>query len=194
MTGKAAALDRIYNGYAQLRVLQQVADGRRLVRGAGPLDAPLALVGEAPGEMEDLHGEPFVGVSGQLLQQLVARAGLPWEMCYRTNVLPWRPPGNRIPYNFEIVASYPRVEQEIAVVAPVIVVAVGATAWQALTCNRHGSFTDAVGSWLDESARPYRLLAVYHPSFILRSSGAERSRLEAATVHTLHSALAAAGE
>jgi uracil-DNA glycosylase family 4 len=189
---KAEVLDRLYAAYAGQLVLQRVADGKRLVRGAGPLDAPLVVVGEAPGEAEDRHGEPFVGPSGQLLQHLFARAGLPWELCYRTNVLPWRPPGNRTPDNFEIVASYNRVEQEIAVIGPLVVVAAGSTAWQAVTRNKGGRFTDAVGNWI-EGRLPYRLLPVYHPAFILRSSGAERDRLEAVTVAVLHSALAASG-
>jgi uracil-DNA glycosylase len=193
MEDKMAALDRLYAAYAKQDVLQQVADGKRLVPGAGPLDAPLAVVGEAPGETEDRLGEPFVGKSGQLLQHLFARAALPWELCYRTNVLPWRPPANRVPHNFEIVASYDRLADEIAIIGPVVVIAAGATAWQALTRGQRGRFTGAVGHWA-ESGLLYRLLPVYHPAFILRAGGAEQDRLEAETVAALHSALAAAGD
>jgi uracil-DNA glycosylase len=166
---KAEVLDRLYAAYAGQLVLQRVADGKRLVRGAGPLDAPLVIVGEAPGEVEDRQGEPFVGPSGQLLQHLFARAALPWELCYRTNVLPWRPPGNRTPDNFEIVASYNRVEQEIAVIDPLVVVAAGATACQAVTRNRHGRFSDLLGGPHEDVLPGRQLWVIYHPSYILRT-------------------------
>ena len=169
MTGKAEILDHLYDVYAGQLVLQRVADGKRLVRGAGPLDAPLVVIGEAPGETEDRLGEPFVGPSGQLLQALFARAGLPWELCYRMNVLPWRPPGNRTPDNFEIVASYNRVQQEIAAIGPEVVVAAGATAWQAVSRNGNGRFSERLGGPHEDVLPGRRLWVIYHPSYILRT-------------------------
>ena len=189
MDNKAAELDELYGAYGKLISLQPVADGKRMICGAGPLDAPLVVVGEAPGREEDLRGEPFVGPSGKLLQHLFARAGLPWEFCYRMNVLPWRPPGNRTPDNFEIVDSYNRVEREIAIISPLIVVAAGAVAWQAVTRGQGGRFSAAVGNWA-ESGFPYRLLPIWHPAFILRSAGYERDRFELDMVQALHFALA----
>jgi len=181
---RQAALDVLYRDYAQITVLQQLAAGRRLVPGHGPLDSPLAVVGEAPGAEEARQGQPFVGPSGQLLQDLFGRAGLPWGMCYVMNVLPWRPPGNRTPYPFGVQASWTRVSGEIAVVDPVVVIAAGATAWKGLTDGDHGSFSDARFHWSQLNGR--RLLAIPHPSAILREKdGPDRARLEAATVEAL---------
>jgi DNA polymerase len=181
VTDKAAALDELYDAYAKTLVLQRVAEGKRLVRGAGPLDAPLAVVGEAPGETEDRQGEPFVGRSGQMLQHLFARAGLPWEFCYRTNVLPWRPPGNRTPDNFEIVASYSRIVREIEIIDPLVVVAAGATAWQAVSRGSHLLFSKALGGPHEDVLLGRRVWVIYHPSYILRTGAG----LEEETVITL---------
>jgi uracil-DNA glycosylase family 4 len=183
---KRAAIDVLYGEYAKIAVLRQLAEGRRLVPGHGPLDSPLVVVGEAPGAEEDRQGRPFVGPSGQLLQDLFKRAGLPWGMCYVMNVLPWRPPGNRTPYPFEVQVSWMRVAGEIAVIDPVIIVAAGATAWKGVTAGDHGRFADARFHWREVNGR--RLLAIPHPSAILRGSGADRPRLEAAAVDALREA------
>lgn len=186
---RQAAIDVLYADYARTKVLWQVSRGKRLVPGHGPLDAPLVVVGEAPGAEEDRQGRPFVGKSGQLLQELFRRAGLPWPMCYVTNVLPWRPPGNRDPYPFEVQASEMRVAAEIAVVDPVVVVAAGAVAWKCVTWGDHGRFADARFRWSELNGR--RLLAIPHPSAILRERGEDdRARVEAATVEALSQARA----
>lgn len=184
---RRAALDALYEEYAKTPVLQGLAAGRRHVAGHGPLDSPLVVVGEAPGEEEDRQGRPFVGPSGRLLQSLFRRAGLPWEMCYVMNVLPWRPPGNRTPYPFEVHASWLRVSAEIAVVDPLVVVAAGATAWKGVTALEQGSFAGARFRWSHLEGR--RLLAVPHPSALLREpAGDERARLEDAVVEALRGA------
>jgi DNA polymerase len=184
---KQAALDALYEDYAKTPVLRQLAYGRRLVPGHGPLDAPLVVVGEAPGEEEARQGVPFVGPSGQMLQWLFTRAGLPWEMCYIMNTLPWRPPGNRAPYPYEVHASWLRVSAEIAVIDPVVVIAAGAVAWKGVTALELGKFADARFHWHDLEGR--RLLAVPHPSAILRERDDQaRFAMEAATVQALKEA------
>ena len=186
---RRAALDVLYDEYAKITVLRQLYPGKRLVRGAGPLNSPLVVVGEAPGQDEDRQGRPFVGASGQLLQDLFRRAGLPWDMCYVMNVLPWRPPANRTPYPFEVQASWLRVSAEIAVIDPLVVVAAGAVAWKGVTAGDHGSFPDARFHWSELNGR--RLLAIPHPSAILRTPrDDDRARLEAATVGALGQARA----
>jgi uracil-DNA glycosylase len=188
---QAAALGILYHQYAKTDVLRQVAQGKRLVPGHGPVNAPLVVVGEAPGAEEDRQARPFVGPSGQLLQDLFGRAGLPWGMCYAMNVLPWRPPGNRDPYPFEVQASEARVAAEIAVVDPVVVVAAGAVAWKCVTRGDHGRFADARFNWSELSGR--RLLAIPHPSAILRTANGAvplRAQLEDATVDALSRARA----
>ena len=188
---KQAALDELYAGYAQTLVLQPVADGRRLVRGHGPLESPLVVIGEAPGEQEDRDGRPFTGPSGQLLQLLFKRAGLPWELCYVTNVLPWRPPGNRTPYPFEVVASYGRVEREIDVIGPEAVITAGATAWRAVSQGDMGAFSEARGHWHQMPWKDWSVLPVFHPAAILRAGGADRARMEEDTVRALREGLEA---
>ena len=183
---RRAAIDALYEDYAKTIVLQQLAQGKRLVPGHGPLDSPLVVVGEAPGEQEDREGRPFVGPSGGLLKRLFTRARLPWEMCYVMNVLPWRPPGNRTPYPFEIHASWLRVSAEIAVIDPLVVIAAGSSAWKGVTALEMGKFADARFRWHSLESR--RLLAIPHPSAILRAPDGERSRMEDATVDALRQA------
>lgn len=191
---KEAELAALYAAYAKTAVLAPVSDGRRLVRGHGPLNSPLVVVGEAPGAEEDAQGRPFVGPSGQLLQRLFAQAGLPWELCYVMNVLPWRPPANRTPFPFEVIASYRRVEAEIDIIQhglgqPLHVITAGATAWKAVSQGDLVAFSEARGKlwklpWKDWSVR-----AVFHPSAILRAGGRERELTEAETVTALRSVL-----
>jgi uracil-DNA glycosylase family 4 len=190
-TDKQAELDELYAAYARTAVLAPVSDGRRLVRGHGPLDSPLVVVGEAPGAEEERLGRPFVGPSGQLLQDLFSRAGLPWILCYVANVLPWRPPGNRTPYPFEVIASYRRVEAEIDVIAPVSVIAAGSVAWHAVSQKDLGAFSEARGKWHQVPWKDWAVLPVFHPSAILRA-GHERGHMEADTVTALRSALGGA--
>lgn len=194
ITGKAAALQALYQSYAMTEILRQVSDGRRLVPGCGPLDAPLVIAGEAPGEQEEAQGRPFIGPAGQELQRLLHLANVPWEMCYVMNTLPWRPPGNRTPYPFEISASMRRVHDEIRIIGPLVVVAAGAVAWQAITGRQHGPFGDHRGRWMRWSPEGHNsfscdLLAVYHPSALLRAPGNRRPGMEAETLAALQSIL-----
>lgn len=190
---KEAELNRLYNDYATTLVLQEVALGKRMVRGCGPLDSPLVVVGEAPGAQEDEQGKPFVGASGQLLQKLFADAGLPWDLCYVMNVLPWRPPGNRTPFNYEIIASYRRVRAEIELIDPRAVVMAGATAWRAVTQNDYGHFSEHHGHGIIAPPEfSYGLVCVRHPGALLRASATDRAKMEAETVRSLRTLMAGA--
>jgi uracil-DNA glycosylase family 4 len=187
---REARMAEIYRQYAGQPVLRRIAEGRRLVPGHGPLDAPLMVVGEAPGEQEDKRGVPFTGPAGKLLQKLFAGAGLPWDCCYVTNVLPWRPPGNRDPYPFEVQAAEARLEREAALVDPLVVVAAGAVAWRGLTRSELGPFATEKLKWRELGGR--RFIGIPHPSFIMRLGGAERPQWERAVTEALAMALAAA--
>jgi uracil-DNA glycosylase len=184
-------LEAAYAEYAATEPLQRLAQGKRMVFPAGPPDAPLLLVGEAPGADEERQGQPFVGRTGQLLQELFRKATLPWAMCYRTNVVAWRPDGNRTPYPYEILASRPRLLREIAIVRPAVVLAVGTTAWRGITDSEYGSFGDHRGrpciTKLPELPEAITLLAVYHPGAIIRMTGGERRAAEGETVAALQS-------
>jgi uracil-DNA glycosylase len=184
---RKAAMDSAYEQYAKIPLLAELADGRRLVRGCGPLDSPFTVVGEAPGAEEERSGKPFTGLSGSLLQELFARAGIPWRLCYVTNTVSWRPPGNRTPYPFQVQASAGRLWQEIGIVDPVVVVTAGGTAWRGVTRDRLGRFEEARWKWHDLERR--RLLAIPHPAAILRRTGLDRSQWERHTVEALEQAV-----
>src|SRR5688572_28900478 len=117
-----------------------------LVFADGNPAADVMLVGEAPGADEDRLGLPFVGVSGQLLDRMMAAIGLDRTSFYITNVCFWRPPGNRKPTDLELAAQKPFVERHIELVAPKVLVLVGAAAAQGLLGTTEG-ITRLRGRW-----------------------------------------------
>ncbi|HEV2673812.1 MAG TPA: uracil-DNA glycosylase [Aliidongia sp.] len=144
----------------------------------GVPDGGLMLIGEAPGADEDRIGRPFVGVSGQLLDRMLAAIGRSRQTdTYITNTLFWRPPGNRKPTESEIAICRPFVERHIALVRPRLLVLVGGTASAAMLPGSPG-ITRLRGQWLaldvNGLAQPVQAIAMYHPSFLLRSP--ERKR------------------
>src|SRR3954451_24784535 len=100
-------------------------DALNLVPGEGPEDADVMVVGEAPGRFEDEQGRPFVGRAGQLLDEVLGEAGFAREEVFVTNVVKARPPGNRNPTRSEVQHWMPVLEQQLAVVAPRLVVPLG---------------------------------------------------------------------
>ena len=144
------------------------------VFGEGPEGALVMLVGEQPGDAEDLDGHPFVGPAGKLLDRCLAEAGIDRARTYITNVVKhfkWVPRGPRRihskPGAVEIEACFPWLEAEIAAVAPRIIVALGATAAQALF-GRAFRVTRARGRLVPSALAPHALATV-HPSALLRA-------------------------
>jgi uracil-DNA glycosylase len=153
------------------------------VFGEGPEDAPVMLVGEQPGDAEDLAGRPFVGPAGKLLDRCLAEAGIDRAKTYVTNVVKhfkWLPRGPRRihskPGAVEIEACFPWLEAEISVVAPRIVVALGATAAQALFGKAFRVTRDR-GRLVPFALAPYAL-ATMHPSSLLRAPDEETRQRE----------------
>ncbi|MEQ8709321.1 MAG: uracil-DNA glycosylase [Rhodospirillales bacterium] len=148
-----------------------------LVFGDGNPQADIMLIGEAPGAEEDRQGKPFVGVSGQLLDRMMASIGLDRTGFYITNILPWRPPGNRQPSTAEISACRPFVDRHIELVGPKLLVFVGGTAAKSLL-----ETTDGVmklrGRWFDyappSGGGKIPATAIFHPAFLLRSPAQKR--------------------
>ena len=139
----------------------------------GNPDASLMVIGEAPGADEDRLGRPFVGRSGQLLDRMLASIGFErGRNAYITNVLFWRPPGNRKPTPDEIATCLPFVWRHIALLAPKAVMMCGGTATSALLARAEG-ITKLRGRWFDLQIegldQPVPSLATYHPSFLLRA-------------------------
>jgi len=145
-----------------------------LVFADGNPKAKVMLIGEAPGADEDRQGLPFVGVSGQLLDRMLATIGLDRTCAYITNIVPWRPPGNRQPTPQEIAVCKPFVEKHIALVRPEILVLVGGVSMKTLY-NTNDGIMRLRGTWQSytnpELQKPIKAIATYHPSFLLRSPG-----------------------
>jgi DNA polymerase len=176
------------------------ARATQTVFGEGRPDAPLMLVGEQPGDREDLAGRPFVGPAGAMLDTALDEAGIDRENVFVTNVVKhfkWRPSGKRRlhdrPNQAEIRACRPWLDIEKEIVRPDVLVALGATAAQAII-GRDFKITERRGEILPAVDGGPRLLATYHPSAILRARTPEdRERMRAALVGDLTIAAEAIG-
>ena len=152
-----------------------------LVFADGNPAAPIMFIGEAPGEDEDRQGVPFVGVSGQLLDRMLNAAGLDRRTnVYISNILFWRPPGNRSPTDAEIAACLPFAERHIALIKPKFLVLLGGVAAKSLLRTKEG-ITRLRGRWVDYvpppgsgDMTPIPCLPIYHPAYLLRQPGAKR--------------------
>lgn len=149
---------------------------RNTVFADGNPAARVLVLGEAPGREEDIEGLPFVGRAGQLLDRMFAAIGLSRKApdaqaaLYITNVMPWRPPGNRDPAPEEIAMMLPFVERHIELADPQVIVAMGNTPLMALTGQK--GILRARGTWTTALGRP--LLPMAHPAYLLRNPIAKR--------------------
>lgn len=145
------------------------------VPGEGRRDADIMLIGEGPGEQEDLSGRPFVGPAGQLLERMLAAIGLERGDVYIANVVKCRPPRNRQPERDEAEACLPYLRAQVALVRPRIIVLLGATAAR----NAIGPdirITRDRGRWYEKDG--VELLVTYHPSALLRDASLKRAAWE----------------
>jgi len=147
------------------------------VFGVGHLRAEWLVVGEAPGAEEDRQGEPFVGRAGQLLNSMLRAVGLAREQVYIANVLKCRPPGNRDPTLSEAAECLPYLEQQIALIKPKIMLAVGRIAAQNLlrTDKTLGSLRQQVHRF---GISQVPLIVTYHPAYLLRTPTDKRKSWE----------------
>lgn len=137
-----------------------------LVFGVGNENAEVMLIGEGPGEQEDLQGEPFVGKSGQLLDKYLAAIDLDRNKnVYIANIVKCRPPHNRDPQFAEQKCCSEWLQRQIALVDPAIIVCLGRIAATALIKDPF-RITREHGQWFDVNGRRY--MAIYHPSALLR--------------------------
>lgn len=151
----------------------RLAEGRsQIVFGTGDPRARVLFVGEGPGADEDRVGEPFVGRAGQLLTDIIQKGmGLKRSEVYIANVVKCRPPENRKPLPDEMAACLPFLEAQIAAVSPEVIVALGATALEALL-GRQAPITRVRGQWMEWRGVP--LMPTFHPSYLLRNPAAKR--------------------
>jgi DNA polymerase len=147
----------------------------RTVFGRGAREAEWMFIGEAPGEQEDLQGEPFVGRAGQLLDEMIRALGLGREEVYIANVLKCRPPKNRDPAPDEAAACEGYLKAQLALVQPKIILAVGRIAAQNLlkTASPIGKLRGQVHDYAN-----IPLIVSYHPAYLLRSQTEKRRAWE----------------
>ncbi len=173
------ALERAIGGFEGCP-LKRTA--RNTVFARGNRAARVMIVGEAPGRDEDEQGKPFVGRSGQLLDKMFAAIGLAEDDLYISNIVNWRPPGNRNPTQEEVAICLPLIERHIALKAPDVLIVAGGVSAQALLRAQTG-ITRLRGQWQvyelknpdgSASGKTLPCLPVFHPSFLLRQPASKR--------------------
>lgn len=173
---QARTLDALREALTGYDLCELKKGARNTVFADGNPKARVLILGEAPGAEEDREGRPFVGRAGQLLDRMFAAIGLARtspdaeSALYITNVMPWRPPGNRDPEPAEIAMMLPFVERHIALIDPQVIVVVGNTPLFALTGAK--GILRARGNWSQALGKP--LLPMTHPAYLLRNPSAKR--------------------
>ncbi|MEX0697461.1 MAG: uracil-DNA glycosylase family protein [Dongiaceae bacterium] len=177
LAAAARTLDELAEALAAFDGCPLKKTATNLVFGDGNPAARIMLVGEAPGAEEDRSGRPFVGPAGQLLDRMLAAIGLDRSGVYITNVVYWRPPGNRQPTAAEVAACLPFIARHIELVSPEILVAVGGAAAKTLLARNEG-ITKLRGRWFQYESvgmsRPIPATATYHPAYLLRQPAQKR--------------------
>lgn len=137
--------------------------------------ARVMFIGEGPGRDEDLQGRPFVGRAGQLLDKMLAAVGLGEEHVYITNIVYWRPPGNRTPTPLEVQACAPFLDRQIALLDPEFLVLIGGPASHHILNTSEG-ITRLRGKWreCDIGGKTRRAMPILHPAYLLRTPAAKR--------------------
>lgn len=184
IVAKAKKLADESKNLAELRAAIENFDGCNLKKMAtntvfcdGNPNSKVMIIGEAPGNDEDLKGIPFCGDSGDLLDGMFRAINMTREDLYLTNVIFWRPPGNRRPTEEELAICKPFIERHIQLINPDILVLVGATSMTALTgitepiSNIRGKFIDFSPKFLSGAIKTF---AIFHPSYLMRQPTKKR--------------------
>ncbi len=178
LANAATSLEELVEALAAFDGCALKKTATNLVFGDGNPAARIMFVGEAPGADEDRAGKPFVGVSGQLLDKMVGWIGLDRTKFYITNILYWRPPGNRTPTSDEVAACQPFIARHIELVAPAVLVTVGGPSTEALL-HRGEGISRSHGRWYDYQtpglAAPIPAMPIFHPAFLLRAAAQKRA-------------------
>lgn len=150
----------------------------QVVVGHGKVPSHVMVIGEGPGEQEDLHGKPFIGKAGQLLTQIFESVGINREEeTYITNVVKCRPPENRTPHPAETLACKPYLIRQIQLVQPKILILLGAPSLKTVL-EESQSISKVRGQWY-KVPTPYMeellyIMPMFHPSFLLRNQSKEK--------------------
>jgi uracil-DNA glycosylase len=175
LAGAAVTLDDLKAAMAGFEGCALKHTASNLVFSDGNPEADIMLVGEAPGADEDRQGKPFVGVSGQLLDRMLAAIGLDRSSVYISNILPWRPPGNRKPSPAEVMSCLPFIARHIELVKPKVLVLVGGTSASNLLDTSQG-ITRIRGRWVTYEAGGETIptMPIFHPAYLLRQPALKR--------------------
>lgn len=136
-----------------------------IVMGRGNANAPMMLIGEGPGEQEDLKGQPFVGPAGKLLDLLLEALMIKEEDYYIANIVKCRPPGNRAPFDEEAEKCLPLLRKQVSLIKPKIIVCLGATAMKYII-DKNTKITQIRGQWIERKG--YWIMPTFHPAALLR--------------------------
>ena len=166
------ALNALKGRVAKCMKCPQLASTRtQTVFGVGKLDPDVCFVGEAPGADEDAKGEPFVGAAGQLLNKIIIASGMQREEVYICNILRCRPPGNRLPAPDEAANCREFLEQQLSLVKPKYICALGACAAQNLLDT-----TQSIGKLRGQfhDFKGIMVMCTYHPAYLLRNPSSKK--------------------
>ncbi|RLF62996.1 MAG: uracil-DNA glycosylase [Thermoplasmata archaeon] len=176
---RAVELEKLAEEIRQCRRCGLASSRTNAVPGEGNPDARIMFIGEAPGADEDAQGKPFVGRAGQLLDRIITACGLERSDVYIGNILKCRPPENRDPLADEIIACLPYLQRQIELIRPEIIVALGAHAARTLleTTKSIGQLRGQFHEYYAGLGQmPVKLMATYHPAYLLRSYSPENRR------------------
>jgi uracil-DNA glycosylase family 4 len=161
------SLDKLYQSFSSFNGCTIKEAANHFVFSDGNPKSKFMLIGEAPGMEEDIQGKPFVGMSGQLLDKMLLAIGIDRTKCYITNIVPWRPPGNRAPTTEEVAMCLPFLRKHIEIIAPKIIVLLGGVATKALLNPKEG-IMKLRGRFFDYE-NGIKLFPTFHPAYLLRS-------------------------
>ncbi len=183
----ANTLDELREAIAAFDGIAIKKTATNLVFADGNPQADVMLIGEAPGADDDRQGKPFVGASGQLLDKILACIDLsrteedPFKSVYISNILNWRPPGNRTPSPAEIEVSLPFIERHIQLVQPKVLIFCGGVSAKALLASGD-SISRLRNKWhdykpqsLDDDAAAIAGIVTYHPAYLLQTPAQKRA-------------------
>ncbi len=177
---KAILLERLRKKIGDCHKCRLGETRTNLVFGEGNPDADIVFVGEGPGRDEDLRGRPFVGAAGKLLDNMIRAMGLERKDVYIGNIIKCRPPGNRNPAEDEIEACFPYLEEQLSIISPKVICALGKFAAQTLLDTNvpisrlRGRINYYTPSIAMDKKISIPVVPTYHPAYLLRNAGQKK--------------------
>ena len=157
--------DELINECEKCKKCNLSSTRKNVVIGRGNINAPIMLVGEGPGEQEDLKGLPFVGAAGELLDLLLDALEISDKEYYIANIVKCRPPANRIPTDEEASACLSFLRNQVYLIKPKIIVCMGSTAFRHIG-DKNAKISQVRGEWIERKG--YWIMPTFHPAALLR--------------------------